>query len=228
MNEIIATDKEQDPPPSRLIVTLAVAGLISGLAIVGVFEATFETITRQKAEELRAAVFEVLPGVTRMQKLVFREGALAPATTESDSEPAIYGGYDAALNFVGYAIPGEGPGFQDTIKLLYGYSPSTRKVLGMEVLESRETPGLGDKIYKDANFVASFTDLSIEPVIEVVKKGRGGGNNQVDAITGATISSRAVVRIINQANQDWLGNLPAPGNEPEMSTATIEGGHDRN
>lgn len=228
MNEIIATDKEQDPPPSRLIVTLAVAGLISGLAIVGVFEATFETITRQKAEELRAAVFEVLPGVTRMQKLVFRKGGLAPVTTESDSERAIYGGYDAALNFVGYAIPAEGPGFQDTIKLLYGYSPSTRKVLGMEVLESRETPGLGDKIYKDADFVASFTDLAIDPVIEVVKKGRGGGNNQVDAITGATISSRAVVRIINQANQDWLDNLPAPGSEPEMSTEAIESGHDGN
>jgi electron transport complex protein RnfG len=98
----------------------------------------------------------------------------------------------------------------------------------MEVLESRETPGLGDKIYKDADFVASFTDLAIDPVIEVVKKGRGGGNNQVDAITGATISSRAVVRIINQANQDWLDNLPAPGSEPEISTEAIESGHDGN
>ncbi|MEW8139698.1 MAG: FMN-binding protein, partial [Candidatus Thiodiazotropha endolucinida] len=97
-----------------------------------------------------------------------------------------------------------GPGFQDTIRLLYGYQPKQRKVVGMEILESRETPGLGDKIYKDAEFVSNFDALSVEPEIVTVKRGAKAAPNEVDAITGATISSKAVVRIINQANQQWL------------------------
>ena len=130
--------------------------------------------------------------------------------------------YDAEQNFIGYAIPGAGPGFQDTIKLLYGYRPESKKVVGMEVLESRETPGLGDKIYKDLAFVGAFADLPIEPIIEVVKKGRKVSDNQVDAITGATISSRAVVKIINDTNSIWLDSLPAVGSEPAMQANTVD------
>ncbi len=62
MTEVITTDRpeaDQDPPPARLIVTLALAGLISGVAIVGIFEATFSTIAENKARELREAVFKV-------------------------------------------------------------------------------------------------------------------------------------------------------------------------
>jgi Na+-translocating ferredoxin:NAD+ oxidoreductase subunit G len=201
----------------RLVLTLSFAGLLSGLIIVGAYEATLPTITAYKAQMLREAVFRVLPGVTRMQRLVYRDGKLTAAADERAEEAAIFGGYDAAGQLVGYAISGAGPGFQDTIRLLYGYLPGPRKVLGMEILESRETPGLGDKIYKDAAFVANFHDLAVDPQILAVKKGRKTSPNQIDAITGATISSKAVVRIINQANAEWLprleGPVPAPAAE---------------
>jgi len=90
-------------------------------------------------------------------------------------------------------------------------------VTGMEVLESRETPGLGDKIYKDADFVASFKELMIEPEIVAVKKGKRSKPNEIDAITGATISSKAVVRIINETHVVWAARLPRPGSEPLMT-----------
>ena len=64
---------------------------------------------------------------------------------------------------VGFAIPAEGAGFQDTIKLIYGFDAASHRVVGMGVLESRETPGLGDKIAKDADFLASFRDLRRGP-----------------------------------------------------------------
>ncbi|MBQ73996.1 MAG: FMN-binding protein [Gammaproteobacteria bacterium] len=229
MTEIITSDKpaaDQDPHPARLIVTLALAGLISGVAIVGIFEATFTTIAENKARELRAAVFKVLPGVSQMQKLAYLDGQVVPLPPDASPEKTIYAGYGEGGKFIGYAIPGEGPGFQDTIKLLYGYKPADRKVVGMEILESRETPGLGDKIYKDAVFVGNFADLPIDPVIEVVKKGRRDSDNQVDAITGATISSRAVVRIINETNVIWLDKLPATGSEPVMPAGSDEVAHD--
>lgn len=204
-----AAAKPGEPSPVRLVATLSLAGLLSGLIIVAVFELTLPTITAYKAKVLREAVFEVLPGIANLERLAFREDRLVAAAAEEQGQEAVFGGYDAEGRLVGYAIPAAGPGFQDTISLLYGYLPDQRKVVGMQILESRETPGLGDKIYKDAEFVANFADLSVDPEIVTVKKGRKTASNEVDAITGATISSKAVVRIIGQANGRWLPRLEA-------------------
>jgi len=215
----MSSDPRQQPatPSSlRLVLTLAIAGLLSGVAIIGIYESTLPTITANKARELREAVFKVLPGVSQMQQLVYRDGQLAATQDKQKNEPGIYAGYDEHGDFAGYAIPAAGPGFQDTIGLLYGYTPQRRMVLGMEVLESRETPGLGDKIYKDAEFVGGFSALSTEPEIVAVKKGTKSQPNEIDAITGATISSKAVVRIINETQSDWMDRLPPPGSEPPL------------
>ena len=220
--------KEAVTPSSlRLVLTLAIAGLVSGIAIIGIYESTLPTITANKARELREAVFKVLPGVSQMQALVSRDGELVVVAAPDKDEPVIYGGYDEAQAFVGYAIPAAGPGFQDTIAILYGYIPGKKQVVGMEVLESRETPGLGDKIYKDAVWVAGFSALSVEPEIIAGKKGTKSSPNEIDAITGATISSKAVVRIINEAHMAWVAQLPPAGSEPPLrqtGTADTEAG----
>lgn len=194
-----------EPSALRLVLTLGLAGLISGFIIVVAYHATRPATTAYQAEELRAAVFKVLPGIARIQRMSYRDGKLL-ASEDSDLE-AVYAGYDKDDRLAGYAIPGEGPGFQDTIRLLYGYLPGPGTVVGMEILDSRETPGLGDKIFKDAAFVANFKNLKIDPSIVAVKKGRKSAPNEIDAITGATISSKAVVRIINQANEVWAKRL---------------------
>jgi electron transport complex protein RnfG len=78
----------------------------------------------------------------------------------------------------------------------------------MKVLESKETPGLGDKIDTDPAFKANFTALAIglsadaggwDHRIELVKKGQKGEPWQVEAITGATISSRAIATILRES-----------------------------
>jgi len=208
-------ESEKEPSSLTLVLSMVVAGLISGVIIIGVFEGTLPTITANKARELREAVFQVLPGVKQMQKLRYREGKLVVDTGKKSDGNTIYAGYDGEGRFVGYAVPNEGPGFQDTISLLYGYLPGKRKIVGMRVLDSRETPGLGDKIYKDAHFVANFDDLAVDPTIVVTKKGKSK-HNEIDAITGATISSKAVARIVNKARERWEDRLPAPGGEPRL------------
>ena len=216
--------KETSSPSTlRLVLTLAIAGLVSGMAIIGIYEATLPTITENKARELREAVFKVLPGVSQMQALVYRDGELIVVEAPDKDEPVIYGGYDEQGDFVGYAMPAAGPGFQDTIGILYGYKPAEKIVVGMEVLESRETPGLGDKIYKDAVFVGGFSALSVEPEIVAVKKGTKSQPNEIDAITGATISSKAVVRIINETHAQWSAQLSAPGSEPQLEATESAG-----
>jgi len=199
--------KPDEPSSARLVATLGFAGLLSGLIIVSVFETTLPAINAYKAKVVREAVLEVLPGTAWMQRLVYRGGKLIVKEEAGKDEAALFAGYDAEGRFLGYAIPSAGPGFQDNIRLIYGYLPARRMVVGMEILESRETPGLGDKIYKDADFVANFRSLSVEPEILAVKKGTKSAANEVDAITGATISSKAVVRIINEGNAKWLPRL---------------------
>jgi electron transport complex protein RnfG len=193
----------------RLVATLTGAGLCCGLAIVVAHRATLPRIEANQAAALTAAVFEVLPGAVAMEKRVWTGDGLA---RDGAGAEAVYAAFAADGRLLGYAIPGEGAGFQDTIRLLYGFDPARRRIVGMRVLESRETPGLGDKIYKDPAFVGEFADLAVEPAVEAVK-GRGTAAHQVDAITGATISSKAVVRIVAGANAVWLPRLPAGDGE---------------
>lgn len=202
------------PETPRLALTLGFAGLVSGLTLVGAYQLTLPRIQANQAAALKRAVFEVLPGAETMQSLSWRDGALIPVP-EGEREGDLYAGYRADGSLVGYAIPGSGPGFQDTIAILHGYDPARERVVGMEVLESRETPGLGDKIFKDQEFVAQFRDLAVDPPLELVKAGRTEPH-QVDSITGATISAQAVVRIINQSNATWLSRLPPAGEEPAL------------
>jgi electron transport complex protein RnfG len=207
----------------RMMATLGTAGLCSGLAVVGIFLLTQPRIERNRAEALEAAIFRVLRGASSRAAFVRRDGDLVRRGEAAGAAPAgsiVYAGYDEDGALLGFAIPAEGPGFQDTIKLIYGYDPDARRVVGMEVLESRETPGLGDKILKDDAFLENFRDLAVAPEVVVVKGGRSR-DNEVDAISGATISSKAVVRIINDANGRWLEPLTA------LAAGNGSGGGDR-
>jgi electron transport complex protein RnfG len=190
----------------RMVLTLGSAGAIAGLLIVGVFDATFETIEAHKAEVLRRAVAEVLGAQASYEvRYVTDDGAVRerPEADPETSAETIYVGRDAEGRATGFAALAAEPGFQDVIALVYGFDPRSGRLLGMKVLESKETPGLGDKIEKDREFVAQFRGR--EPPLRAVKRATGAPG-EIDAISGATISSRAVVRIINRS----LGRVRAP------------------
>lgn len=206
--------------PMRLVLTLAVAGLCSGLVLVGVYLVTLPRIERNRAEALRAAIFRVLPDTSRIEAYVLDAERLSPFESEEDKLPqgdAVYAGFREDGALVGYAVPADGPGFMDTIKLIYGFDPGRRVVVGMQVLESRETPGLGDKIIADPRFHENFAALAVEPSIVPVKRGAKQNDNEVDCITGATISSEAVVAILNRSSQRWMPLLERPKDSNEVS-----------
>lgn len=215
MSQIPQTD---EPGSRRLILSMAIAGFISGFIIIAIYIATFETIKENKARELQVAVFKVLPGVSKMQKLHFQENNLVVVNIDGIDDEMIFAGFDQQGNFIGYAIQGSGSGFQDTIALLYGYQHHQQIVTGMEILDSRETPGLGDKIFKDMDFVNEFKKLSIAADLKAVKKGTKSKETEIDSITGATISSKAVVKIMNKAQKKWapliVKSLSTQGTEP--------------
>jgi electron transport complex protein RnfG len=191
---------------------LTIAGALAGLLLVLVNGWAEPRIMAHRAEVLREAIHEVLGGPDRYETLFLVDGSFTtqpPVDTDTLKLDRIYAGYDANGAPIGLAISGGEPGFQDVIRLLFGFDPATGRVTGMKVLESKETPGLGDKIEKDSAFVAEFEGPV--PPLEGVKPGAGSGDeSEVDMITGATISSRTVIDIINQRLEELGPYLPGP------------------
>lgn len=198
-------DIQAAPEPSsfRLIISLGIAGFLSGLVLVGVYLFTKPIIEQNKAEALQRAIFKVLPGTTSFETLVLEGDDLRAFTPGEEDVEKIYIGLNDNKEMTGFAIPGAEPGFQDIIGVLYGYSAPSKTIIGFEVLESKETPGLGDKIFKDMDFQMNFKALEVDPEIEAVKKGEKNKENQVECITGATISSKAIVRLLNKSVGKW-------------------------
>lgn len=193
------------PPPaapdvaaSRLFATLGVSGALAGLLIVVAWQWTQPTITRNKAARLQAAVEEVLAGPDRFDTLYVVGEALSDTPPARGAAELVYVGYAGDGRVVGFAIDAAQPGFADVVRLIFGYDPARHQLLGIKVLENKETPGLGDKIEKDTAFVGQFSDAATP--LRGVKTGRATGDpHEIDMITGATISSRAVIRIVNDA-----------------------------
>ena len=196
-----------EPSSFRLIATLGVAGLVSGMCLVGAFLYTEPLILAAKARALEAAVYEVLPGCSTYEVFEWSGGKLEKTTGGSGSGERVFLGYASSGEPIGYAVQAQVPGFQDVVAGIFGYIPESKTIIGFKVLESKETPGLGDKIIKDQAFLKNFEKLAVEPEIVLVKAGQKANSNEVDAITGATISSRAVVSLLNKGVNDWKPRL---------------------
>ncbi|MEE9170401.1 MAG: FMN-binding protein [bacterium] len=203
--------KTQPSGSSRMIATMGSVGLLAGVLLVVTFQITFPFIEANRAELLERSIFEVIPDATQKAVYTKTEADKLALLGEQDESPfRLYTGYDDQNKLRGVAVEAQGQGFQDVLRIIYGYSPDCECIVGMKVLESKETPGLGDKIEKDARFRANFDALDVRltpdenqllnPVV-LVKKGQKTEKWQVEAITGATISSRAIATIINQSSQ---------------------------
>jgi len=204
---------------ARLVATLALAGAVAGFFIVLVYQWADPRIEAHRARVLAEAVSVVLsdPATTEVWYLADEGFTIAPpAGADTASLDRIWVGRDDAGVPIGVAAVAGEAGFQDIIRLIFGYDPATERVVGMKVLESKETPGLGDKIEKDSLFVAEFDDVAV-PLVGVKAGKATGAEGEIDMITGATISSEAIVRIINNrlaAVEGPIAELWRDGVEP--------------
>lgn len=190
----------------KMLRAMVTIGVICAFLIVSTFELTLPAIERNKAAALEAAVFKVLPGiVTKRIFIVDDKGEYIPVSEMEKDAQYIFAGYDQDNQLVGLAVEASGQGFADILRILYGYNISEQAIIGFHVLQSKETPGLGDKIEKDQNFLANFESLdvslstdqsSLVNSIKTVKHGTKQNPWEIDGITGATISSRAIGNIL--------------------------------
>jgi H+/Na+-translocating ferredoxin:NAD+ oxidoreductase subunit G len=201
----------------KMLQAMVGIGIICALLIVLTFEGTLPRIKKLRAEALEKAIFNVLPGITKTSTYrVDEQEGFSAINNEEENGQVVYAGYDDNNQLVGVAVEASGQGYADILRILYGYDIENQKVIGFHVLESKETPGLGDKIEKDQNFLENFKALdvsltddfsSLKNKIITVKSGAKINPWEVDGITGATISSRAIGNILDSSTEHWVPKI---------------------
>jgi H+/Na+-translocating ferredoxin:NAD+ oxidoreductase subunit G len=167
----------------HMLVTLTIIGIISGALLSEINSWAAPKIEANRKAETERAIFVVQSNATKYNKI-------------EDVDFELYEVFDDNDSSLGYALPYEGNGFQGKIRLIVGINKDLTNLLGLEVLEQVETPGLGTKV-TELPFTNQFEELLVNPEILSVKGIEPQKPNEIQAITGATISSKAIVRIIN-------------------------------
>ncbi|MBE7438244.1 MAG: RnfABCDGE type electron transport complex subunit G [Spirochaetales bacterium] len=186
----------------RLILTLTLLSTFCGAGLVLIYYLTEPVIKQSRALDLEQAIRKIIPQTQKIRHFRLSQGILSDGLAEK-GDLRIFESL-AGEKSTGFVIEASGSGFQDKIVLLYGYDPASETLTGIHIMESKETPGLGDKIGKDPAFLANFrnrevklTENSYFSPLVLASPGRSKKGHELDGITGATISSRAVVTIIN-------------------------------
>ena len=129
--------------------------------------------------------------------------ARSHADPDSEQGLTFHEGLDRTGTLIGYVFPIGGAGFWGPIRGYLALDPEQERIIGMTFVRHAETPGLGARIEEDA-FRSQFVGKRIkvpegsEVAIRLVQAGRPKGPQDVDAITGATGTSRAVERFLNE------------------------------
>ncbi len=165
----------------RMIVVLGVMSAVSGWLLWAVKLGTAEQIEYQQLKFVKGpAIKMILQGCSNdpiVDRFKIKDG---------EAESGFYVGvFDGKANAVAYETFGKG--FGGDVGIMVGINVETDELLGISVTTHSETPGLGSRAKDDPSFGAQFKGMSIQEPFKV--KPDGG---QVDAVSGATVTSRGV------------------------------------
>jgi electron transport complex protein RnfG len=184
-------------PTGPMIKILGTVSLVCGVLIVGTHITTLARIRHNQELIMRESVEHLLPGLKKQVIYGIQpSGDLKVLAGVEGEGKRFFAGYDGSGNFLGVAIEASDRGYADLIAAMYSYSPDKKAVTGFQVIDMRETPGLGNRIGSDDAFAKNFHDLDATHPITTVKHGAKKNAWEIDAISGATISSRAVGRML--------------------------------
>jgi len=180
----------------NMVLSLFVITFVSSATLGFMYEVTKGPRADAESNKLQLAVKKVLPAYTN------NPVAEKYTLPNPDGEGAELVCYPAINNDkpVGVAIETwTMNGFSGMVRLMVGFTQEG-KIIEVVVLEQKETPGLGTKM-NDPSFKDQFKGLI--PGGEKFKVKKDGGD--IDAITAATISSRAFIDALNRANNAYMG-----------------------
>ena len=167
----------------NMVLVLFTITLLSSAAVGGVYTITKEPIAQAKVAAVNNALKQVLPEYE----------ATTSQTIEVNDMPIVAHTATVAGKAVGYAVESISKnGFGGAIRLMVGFD-TKGTIININVLEQKETPGLGTKMADAVNpLLLSFKDKKASELNMTVRKDGG----DIDALTAATISSRAYAEAV--------------------------------
>lgn len=189
-------------------IVLLIIGAVAAVALGLTNEFTYDKIQEQRRIASEQARIAVLPTANTFASAT--EDEISKISSQFEIVSEAYVGLDASGNVVGYVIKSTPSGFSGEVEVVTGVSLDGL-VTGLRVGTHNETPGLGAKA-TDAAFFDQYTGLSTEAEIGVSKTPASG--NDIQAITGATITSAAVTDGANISIQavKWIVENGGIGN----------------
>lgn len=167
----------------KIAINMMMACLLSGTVIAGVYAFTEPVAIKERANAKEKA----------MQSLVEEVEEIKPIEGKAEWFAAMKDG-----KMVAYIVPAENKGYEGTIKMVAAISPEG-KVVNFKIVSHRETPGLGDKAL-EPKFVNQYKDKSPDDLVVV----KVPTDKNIQALTGATITSRAVTNGIKKAANEVI------------------------
>jgi len=174
-----------------MVAVLTSVGLLSGGFLAGVGLLTKERIALNKQREIEEKITAVVPGTYSSEKFY------------EEKDLTVYGGKDGEGKLIGFALHASGMGFQDKITFMMGTNTSLTKIYSLDILEQTETPGLGAKVDDKKSFLRFWENKDCSSVLTLRKPAASSpeelGPSEINTITGATISSEAILNTANSS-----------------------------
>jgi len=183
----------------NILIFCIVMGTASGALLVGVNTVTSAQISKNEELRLKSSVLDVL-GVAYTKDnvlTVFKDNA----EEVKKGEWTLYQGKDESI-----AFEFSGPGVWGAIYGLVCINPDHKTIRNIKILHQEETPGLGARIAEN-EYLSQFKNKEVMPSLVFMPAGRSKANNEVDMITGATYSSKALEKLLNATIQSRLSLL---------------------
>jgi len=173
----------------KMIVVLTVISIASGGLLASLREGTQERIDKQVLEFVKGpAIRQVLEGAANDP--IADRFQITDGSTQRSFFVGIYDGEPKGVAMEGSSSKG----FKGDIGLILAIDVKTDKLMGIGVTTHNETPGLGAKAKSDPKFSGQFKDVAAAGSVKVTKDG-----GSINAISGATITSRAVCDAVTDA-----------------------------
>jgi len=186
-----------------------------GLLIAVTNAALSGRIELNKVAKLNELTKALLPAADRFQPV---QADIEVALPDGSKEKMmVFEALSKDKQRVGWSFNAHGMGFSGTIEMVVALDKDFQKIMGFDILSSSETPGFGDRIKSDwyrQQFVGAPADrLSLVKVADPAIK-----DEQIVALTGATVSSQAVVDTVNRfltQIKDQMMQIGLMGNDPQ-------------
>lgn len=192
---------------TNMVLSTTVVTLFAAAVLGPVYTATKEPIAQAKEQKKQQAITDVLPAHTRI------------AEAQEIGECTLYDAYNNDT-FVGAAVESSTDGFGGQVKIMTGFD-ATGKIQNYSVIEQAETPGLGVKMIDWFKTDKNHQNiLGKNPETDNLTVTKDGGS--VDAITAATISSRAFLMAVNKA---YAAFVDKHANANSSTTAQTDSAH---